>query len=169
MPEPKEHARHRNWLETILRYIPGFRGYLEKEYRRDSDRLVRQWLADRLQRCKRSLDRVARTLADAGQIDTLPLVDRLRGRLDRLIGRFRGAMRGYSGVFDLVRIREDVLDKVYEHDMALIELVDAAAVAVEQLSDDQATIVTAVEAVFVQLDDLEHKWDAREDILEGLE
>ena len=38
------------FVETILRYIPGFRGYLEKEYRRDADALQRQWLTDRLKR-----------------------------------------------------------------------------------------------------------------------
>lgn len=169
MPEPKQHARHRNWLETILRYIPGFRGYLEKEYRRDSDQLVRQWLADRFQRSKRAVDQVARTLADGGQIDALPMVDRLRGRLDRLIGRFRGAMRGYSGIFDLVRVREALLDQVYEHDVAMIEQVDAVAVAIEQLPADGASLPARIEAVFSQLDELEHKWDAREDILEGVQ
>ncbi len=169
MPEPKEHARHRNWLETILRYIPGFRGYLEKEYRRDSDQLVRQWLADRLQRSKRAVDQVARSLADAGRIDPLPLVDRLRGRLDRMIGRFRGAMRGYSGIFDLVRVREGLLDQVYEHDIALIEQVDAVGLAVEQLPADEGELPPAIQAIFSQLDELEHKWDAREDILEGVQ
>ena len=50
MPEPRQHAQSRGWIESILRRIPGFKGYLEKEYRRDSDALQRTWLADRLQR-----------------------------------------------------------------------------------------------------------------------
>jgi len=135
MPEPKEHTEHRNWLETILRYIPGFRGYLEKEYRRDSDELQREWLADRLQRSKRAIDDFTRPLADAGQIDALPQVDRLRGRLDKLIARIRGAMQGYSGFFDLVRVREDLLDRVYEHDLGLMRRVDALSQAIEGLPD----------------------------------
>jgi len=114
MPEPKEHTEKRNIVETILRYIPGFRGYLEKEYRRDSDHLQREWLADRLQRSKRAIDQFSRPLADAGKIDLLPEVDRLRGKLDTLIARIRGAMRGYSGFFDLVRVDEALLDRVYQ-------------------------------------------------------
>ena len=39
MPEPRAHMEHRGFRESILRHIPGFRGYLEKEYRRDSDAL----------------------------------------------------------------------------------------------------------------------------------
>ena len=169
MPEPKEHAESRNLVESILRYIPGFRGYLEKEYRRDSDELGREWLADRLQRSKRAIDELTRPLADQGQIDVLPQVDRLRGRLDKLIARIRGAMQGYSGFFDLVRVREDLLDRVYEHDLALMEQVDALGRAVEALPDEQDKIATRVTDLLQQVDDLDERWDTREDMLKGLE
>jgi len=169
MPEPKEHAEHRNWLETILRYIPGFRGYLEKEYRRDSDELQREWLADRLQRSKRAIDDLTRPLADAGQIDALPQVDRLRGRLDKLIARIRGAMQGYSGFFDLVRVREDLLDRVYEHDVGLMQRVDALGQAIEELPEAPDRIPKTVSDLLEQIDALEQQWDVREDMLKGLE
>ena len=169
MPEPKDHAEHRNWLETILRYIPGFRGYLEKEYRRDSDELQREWLADRLQRSKRAIDELARPLADAGQIDVLPHVDRLRARLDKLMARIRGAMQGYSGFFDLVRVREDLLDRVYEHDVGLMQRVDALGEAIEALPDAPDRVPAGVSDLLQQIDALEQQWDLREDMLKGLE
>jgi len=169
MPEPKEHAEHRNLLESILRYIPGFRGYLEKEYRRESDELEREWLADRLQRSKRAIDELTRPLADRGQIDALPQVDRLRGRLDKLIARIRGAMQGYSGFFDLVRVREDVLDRVYEHDVGLMQQVDALGRAIEQLPNAEGLIAARLTDLHDQIDALERQWDVREDMLKGLE
>jgi len=168
MPEPKEHAQNRNFIEAILRKIPGFRGYLEKEYRRKSDDLQRDWLADRLQRSKRAIDTVTRPLADAGQIDLLPQLDRLRTRIDKLIGRMRGAVQGYSGFFDLVRVDEDLLDRVYEHDVAMMEQVDALAEALEKLSDRQDQLATAVTELLGQIDQTEQLWDAREDMLRGL-
>jgi hypothetical protein len=169
MPEPRDHAEHRNLIETILRHIPGFRGYLEKEYRRESDDLQRDWLADRLQRSKRAIDALSRPLADAGQIDLLPQVDRVRGRLDKLIARIRGAVQGYSGFFDLVRVDEGLLDRVYEHDVALMEQVDALAVAVENLPDKKEKLAALLPDLLRQADELEHLWDQREDILKGLE
>ncbi|MBN2476743.1 MAG: hypothetical protein JXB62_19185 [Pirellulales bacterium] len=169
MPEPRDHTEDRNWIETILRYIPGFRGYLEKEYRRESDDLQRDWLADRLQRSKRAIDDLSRPLADAGQIDLLPQVDRLRGRLDKLIGRIRGAMQGYSGFFDLVRVREDLLDRVYEHDVALMRQVDTLAEAIEDLPNQQEQLVGALSELLRQTDDLDDAWDQREDMLKGLQ
>ena len=168
MSEPIKHTEKRNFVETILRYIPGFRGYLEKEYRRDADALQRQWLTDRLSRAKRSMDQFARPLADAGKIDLLPEVDRIRGKLDNLIARIDGAMRGYSGFFDLVRVKEDLLDRVYQHDLAMMQDVDALGDALEKLPacEDPAA---ALAELYPRLESLNEKWDERADMLAGLE
>ena len=169
MLEPSDHAKNRNFIETILWYIPGFKGYLEKEYRRESDELQRNWLADRLTRSKRAIGNLTRPLADAGQIDVLPQIDRMRGRLDKLIGRIQGAMQGYSGFFDLVRVREELLERVYEHDADLIDRVDALAEAVEQLPARPDDITAALPDLHEKIDALDRKWDLREDMLRGLE
>jgi len=168
MPEPTDHVEKRNLVESILQKIPGFRGYLEKEYRRKSDDLQRDWLADRLQRSKSGIDELTRPLADAGQIDLLPQIDRMRGKLDKLIGRIRGAVQGYSGFFDLVRIDEQVLDRVYEHDMALARVVDDLAACIENLPSETERIATAVAELIRQIDETEQHWNEREDILKGL-
>lgn len=169
MPEPADHAENRGKIETILREIPGFRGYLEKEYRRESDQLQRQWLADRLQRSNRSLDRGARSLTDAGQIDLLPALDRVRGRIDKLIGRIRGAMQGYSGFFDLVQVDEALLDRVYDFDLGLLEQIDAVAVAAEQLPEQPQRAGELLAPLADRIDEAQRQWDLREDILKGLE
>ncbi len=168
MPEPRDHADHRGAIETILRQIPGFRGYLEKEYRRESDELQRRWLADRLQRSKRAVDEVSRRLVESGQVDPLPQIDRLRGRLDRLIGRIRGAMQGYSGFFDLVQVDEPLLDQVYEHDMALMEQVEGLAKAVEELPGHVNEVASALPDLMRRVDEVEGLWNLREDMLKGL-
>jgi hypothetical protein len=168
MPEPREHTQNRNAIETVLRHIPGFRGYLEKEYRRESDALQREWLSDRLDRSKRGLDDFTRRLADAGQIDLLPECDRLRGRIDKLSSRIRGAMKGYSGIFDLVRIDETVLDRIYDFDAALVDQIDEFAAAVEELGASEDA-PAAVRQLLDQADKFESVWDDRADILKGLE
>jgi len=169
MPEPREHAANRNMLERILRQIPGFRGYLEKEYRRDSDALQREWLSDRLQRSKSGLDELARGLTEAGQLDELPAVERLRGRIDKLSARIRGAMRGYSGIFDLVRIDESVLDRVYEYDAALVDQVDEFGSMVEALATRPDDANTAIRDLLDRVEAFQRVWDDREDLLKGLD
>jgi hypothetical protein len=169
MPDPKQHAENRGAIEEFLRRIPGFKGYLEKQYRRESDALQRQWLADHLVHTKQSLDGVTRALVDAGQVDVLPQFDRARGRLDKLIGRIRGAVRGYSGWCDLVKIDEAVLDRVYKHDLKLAEQVESLADLVETWPKKPAEAVAGLAAALEQIDALDEEWDGRDVILKGLD
>ena len=169
MPDAKRHEQNRNWFETILHYIPGFRGYLQKENRRESDELQRNWLAGRLQSSKRGLNDYARELTDSGNLDALSHVERVRQRLDKLINRITSAMQGYSGVFDLVRVKEDVLDRVYAHDASLIQDVNALAEAIEQLPGETESPATLSAQLIKSIDELDEAWDQREDILNGME
>jgi hypothetical protein len=169
MPEPKQHANKRNWFESLLRKIPGFRGYLEKEYRRESDELQRKWLADQLQRSKRGLNDYSRALAEAAQVDQLPQIERLRSRLDRLIGRITSAMQGYSGVFDLVRVQEDDLDRLYQHDVGMMQEIESLADDIEKLPAGAQPVPEVVSAIVIKIEAAEQSWDRREDILKGLE
>jgi len=169
VPEPKQHAEDRNWVEDLAGYVPGFRGYLEKENRRDSDALQRAWLADRLQRSKRGMDDLARRLTDAGRLDQLAEIERFRLRLDTLLARIRGAMQGYGGFFDLVRIDTAVLDRIYDHDLGLMEEVAKLGDAIEGLTGTDAAGTIDLSSIFAQLDQLDDAWDHRDDILKGLD
>lgn len=169
MRQAKEHADRRNWMETIVRYIPGFRGYLEKEYRRESDELQRNWLVGRLQQSKKGLDEYMQNLTEAGNLDALPAIERVRLRLDKIQNRISSAMQGHSGVFDLVRIDETVLDRVYQHDANLIDEVETLADTVESLPGKSEPPATLAAEVLKQIDALDEAWDLREDILKGME
>ena len=48
----------------------------------------------------------------------------LRAKTDDLIARIRGAWEGYTGVFDLVKVDQALLDRVYDHDVGLMHAVE---------------------------------------------
>jgi hypothetical protein len=169
MPEPLQHSQNRGRIESILRHIPGFKGYLEKEYRRDSDALQRTWLADRLQRAKPALDSYGRTLITAKKLDLMSELDRFKSRLDRTVSRLRGAMPGYSGFFDLVQIDEHVLDRVYQQDVKTMDTVDTLAGAIEKLATTPADAESPLAALSDQLAQVDQAIDHRTDMLKGLE
>ncbi|MEX0794834.1 MAG: hypothetical protein WD045_16970 [Pirellulaceae bacterium] len=168
MIDPKQHADNRGMIESILRYIPGFSGYLEKEYRRESDALTRKWLADRLQRSKQALDEYGHTLVNLGQIDQLPVLERMRSRLDRTISRLRGQMPGYSGFFDYVQVDQGLLDDIYDHDLAMIKRVDGLAEKLEQLPSSGQAPLQVVPAIQAEVDQVLADIDRREDLLKGI-
>jgi len=168
VPDPQHHAEGRGWIESILRHIPGFKGYLEKSYRRESDRLQREWLADRLQRAKQGVNDYELALTNAGKIDELPRVEQMRSRLDRVISRLRGSVSGYSGFFDFVQVNEDDLDDAYALDHALISEVDALGERMEALPATTEPATQVVPPLLAQIDSIESKVDQREDLLRGI-
>ena len=168
MIDPKRHAENRGGIESFLRSIPGFRGYLEKDYRQESDHLLRQWMADRLQQSKRSLDAGMTALIEAGRIDQLTTWERVKNRLDALILRFRSAVRGYSGFFDFVRVNVDLLDQVYEHDRMLVQSVDKLAGAIEQTAGGADLSETTTRQWLEQVEDLDRAFSKRGEMLNGL-
>jgi hypothetical protein len=168
MSDPTRHARDRGAFESILRRIPGFKGYLDKEYRRDSDHLTRTWMADRLQASKRGLDDFMRAQVDRGSLDGMAECERLRTRLDGAISRIRSAARGYSGLFDFVQVKEELLEEVYEHDLSTVDEVDNLARALEQLPQSSEPPAAIVPDMLKQVDEIDRRLADRESLLKGL-
>lgn len=168
MIDPKSHADNRGIIESVLRYIPGFRGYLEKDYRQESDHLVRRWMADRLQQSKRALDVGMTALIDAGRLDQLTAWERVKNRLDGVILRFRSAVRGYSGFFDFVQVNVELLDQVYEHDLQLVQDVEKLATAIEQTAGSGDVPDSTTGEWLRQINEIDRCFSHRGEILNGL-
>ena len=168
MVDPTKHDDARCIVESILRKIPGFRGYLEQEYRRESDHLVRMWLADHLDACKAGVGRYQRNLLDARKIDYLDDCERVRTRLDTLASRVRGAVRGYSGVFDFVRVDEDLLDQVYDLDVSLVDEAEWLMKAVDEVLVPEKDPSAAIAEFLKRVEELDRRFDRRSELLQGL-
>lgn len=168
MVDPTKHEDARGIVESILRKIPGFRGYLEQEYRRESDHLARMWLADHLDACKKGVDRYQRNLLDARKIDYLDDCERIRTQLDTLASRVRGAVRGYSGVFDFVRVDEDLLDQVYDLDVSLVDESEWLLKAVDEVLVPEKDPAAAIAEFLKRVEQLHRQFDRRSELLQGL-
>ena len=141
MNEELERVRkHRNILERLGSKIPGFSGYLEREMRRDVDKLQRDWLADQVDRARFAINGKIREWSRQGRLENLDRASSVEKALDRMANRIRHADYGSSGFFDAVKIGQAELDRLYEFDLALTDTVEYLALQVEQLpetADDQ--------------------------------
>ena len=156
-----------NFLEKVMNAIPGFKGYRERELRRDADRLQREHLASRLEEGKKSLNQVAAAITRGGVLEAINDVETARKRLDRVANRIRYAERGYTGFFDAIKVDETVLAKVYSFDMGLIEDVDGvrgAAAAAVQAAEPRG----AVQDLIGRIDALDSRLTERENVLRGV-
>lgn len=156
-----------NALERLMNHIPGFKGYREKELRRDADRLLREHLAARLDECKHGLNELAAAATRGGSLDAINDIETARKRLDKLANRVRYAERGYGGLFDAVKVDEAKLEQVYQFDLALAGGVDLVrGKAAEGASSPDK--VGAVRGLIQEIDALDQKLGERESILSGI-
>ncbi|HEV2862773.1 MAG TPA: hypothetical protein VGX48_17285 [Pyrinomonadaceae bacterium] len=115
----------RNWLERLGDKIPGYAGYVAKERRRDIDKLHREHLAERLRLSKQPVNDALRELSSSGRLFEVGPLDRVLKKIDQVENRVRFASYGYAGFFDVQKIEEPQLDRIYSFDLALVEKVEA--------------------------------------------
>jgi hypothetical protein len=159
--------------ERITAFVPGFRGYKEKELRRESDRLIRNQLYLKLSSAKTDLRTISQKLADRRYMDVLTDVDRLLAKMDRVVEKVNHASYGYSGFFDAVKVKEENLDNMINFDNKLIESIAVLSDEVDAFKADLASGVapnlkTRILAVSEKLESLEDTFDSREKVILGV-
>ncbi len=114
--------QQRNALERLVQRIPGFRGYREREGRREADRVVRDWGVQRLETLISHLHDATKQ-APLEQMDTW---QELVNQVEKLRNELRHSDRGHAGFFDEVKWDDPaLLHALHERDAALVERIDA--------------------------------------------
>lgn len=117
-------------LEKIVGFIPGFKGYMEKESRREADKLLRDLIATRYGEQLSRLEMLQTQLISSGGLEYVDDMQDAVTRLQRFIDMVKTAARGYSGFFDAVKVKEAELAKLYAFDNALLDNAKQIAEAV---------------------------------------
>jgi len=170
MTEGFEQARaQRNWLERLMDKIPGFKGFQNRELRREVDKLQREHISHRLTEIKGDVREKVGRYTDAGRIGVLQPFDRLEKRLEGLSQAVRFSDYGATGLFDPVKIREEELERLGRFDLSVLDDLQDLTAAVESIpapgGEDPGP---AVERTLSRLGDLETKWAERKTLISNV-
>ena len=159
--------------ERIAAALPGFRGYKEKELRRESDKLIRNHLALKLSKGKDNVRSISQKIADKRYLDVLTDVDRLVAKMDRITEKVNHASYGYSGFFDIVKIKEENLDRMIAYDNQLLDSVNVLtdsidALKAQLLGGDYTNLKEKIQAVTDKFELLEDTFDKRQEVIVGV-
>ena len=159
--------------ERIVAAIPGFRGYKEKELRRESDKLIRNHLHRKLSESKDDLKTVFQKLTDRRYLDVLTDMDRLVAKADRVTEKVNHASYGYSGFFDVVKVTEANLDNMIEFDNKLVDEADGLAVDVDTFKaaiakGETEDVKEKVQNIADKMEDFEETFDKRTEVILGV-
>jgi hypothetical protein len=159
--------------ERVAAALPGFRGYKEKELRRESDKLVRNNLYLKLTKDKDDVRVISQKITDKRYMDVLVDMDRLTAKMDRITEKINHASYGYSGFFDIVKIKEENLDRMITFDNQLLDEVNALTAAIgdlktQLLSNNFANLKDKIQTVSDKFELLEDTFDNREQVIQGV-
>jgi len=111
-------------FKKLASFIPGFKGYIERQNRRDADKVLRDTVARRFEDQWRRASQLQSDMVSNGQIAFVDDMEKAAIKLRTFIDKISTAPRGYSGMFDAVKINEKELESIYQFDAAFFDLAE---------------------------------------------
>ena len=112
--------RSKNIFDKIGSLIPGYRGYVERDGRRNCDKLMRNNIAEEITKCESFINDRMKTEIKNKKLDSLQDLEECRQKLNTLSEKIKYAPYGESSFFGDSQIKEDELQKIYEQDYDIL-------------------------------------------------
>ncbi len=134
-------------FKKLVGFIPGFNGYVERQNRRDADKLLRDTVARRFEEQWKRASNLQVDMVSNGQITFVNDMEKVAIQLRTFIDKISTAPRGYSGMFDAVKINEKELEAIYQFDAAFFDLAEQIARALDNVESslgDESALPAAI-------------------------
>lgn len=120
-------------LTKLLGKIPGFKGYIERQNRRASDKILRETVAEHFEALWKRISDLQKDMISQGELTQVDKLETAALKLRQFIDRVKTASYGYSGFFDSVKINEKELARVYKYDLAMLVMEDEISRAIDNV------------------------------------
>ena len=157
----------KNWFERIAEHVPGYKGYKDKELRREADKTQRLFVAERLDTVAKKLDDIKLDLVNRAQLDKLGAIDLVSRKLRTLTDKIRYADYGYAGLFDTDKVDEPILDQLYQFDNNLLTGVQEIETLAGALNADGPTLTNDIALLQDKIEALGTQFAEREHLITG--
>lgn len=165
-------VRERGSVERLMERLPGFRGYMEMNARRQADRMIREQVVNALKAQLNRLVTVENVLLDGGGLKYMSQTRSIKTKFQTFIDRIATDTPGYTGFFDAVKIDAEDLGVVYAFDEALLDYAEQFAEKVEALQQ-AAQSGTGIDEAMRDLNALtieaNEAYSLRENVLNGIQ
>jgi hypothetical protein len=147
--------------------IPGFSGYIERENRRDADKLLRESIADQFELVWKKVGFLQKDLAGQQELEHIDDLESAATKIRTFIDKVRTASYGNSGFFHAIKINEEELTKLYEYDLALVDKADELSRAADNVEASVGTdgMDAAVRNLVTLARDLVTAFDRRGEVI----
>jgi hypothetical protein len=144
---------NRGSLEELVAKIPGFKGYQDKQARRNADRMLRDYIASQIDNRLGRFVRIEKLILDNAGMEYVTRTRDVKGKLQLYHDKIATAAPRYDGMWAQMKIGAEELDLIYAFDEAQIIYVDKIDVALDNM--EQAALKNeGLEVVIYEFDTL---------------
>ena len=122
-------------LQKLWEKIPGIKGYEKLEDRRDTDKIVRDNIAQRFSEQWERISAIEKDLAKGMGIMYLGDLESAALKVRQFTDRIKTASYGYAGLTDAVKVDDIALQQLYDYDLYLFDLADTLKSSVDRVED----------------------------------
>lgn len=165
--------KDRSFYEHIAMALPGYRGYRQKELRRDTDQLVRNKSYTTMSQGLKELKWCYRELINADKGLEGANINRLLSKVDKANEKIRHSKRGYSGVWQSIKTYTKELDELLDFDFSLINTCEKFLQNIENLKKEikiknYDTLGEITDKLEGSIDDFDGLFNRRDEVIIGL-
>ena len=116
--------RKKNIFDKIGSLIPGYRGYAEREGRRNCDKILREGIVAKLTEAEKILYEIMSEALKQKDKELMKTIEETRKEVNTFTSRVKFAPHGATAFFTDGQIREDELFNIYQIDLDLAESIE---------------------------------------------
>ena len=128
-----------DFIKKILGKLPGFRGYVEREDRRNADKLLRESISEKFETLWHRISSLQKKAISNGEIEKIDALESSAIKIRQFIDRTRTASYGYSGFFDVIKVNTEELNAIYQYDLHMLEMEDEISRAIDNIESSFGT------------------------------
>jgi hypothetical protein len=110
-----------NIFDKLGSIIPGYKGYAERNNRRQSEKLLREKLSQAIYSCEKVMSNKIAESIKIKNYNPINELEECRKKLNTLGNKIHFAPYGESAFFSNEQLKEDELLIIYQKDLALLE------------------------------------------------
>lgn len=143
-------SSQKSGLQKLWEKIPGIKGYEKLEDRRDTDKIVRDNIAQRFSEQWERISAIEKDLSKGMGIIYLSDLESAALKIRQFADRIKTAAYGYAGLSDAVKVDDIALQQLYDYDLYLFDLADSVKTSIDKVEDS----VGANEGIEASIKDL---------------
>jgi hypothetical protein len=160
---------NRGFIDRLTEKLPGYRGYIDRDARQETDRVHREFVSKTIFEQKDKVtDAINDFMEEGGDLMILPKFEKITNRIDTVAQKIRSAAYGSAKLFGASAASEEELRRLHEFDMGLVDAADEIAREIDGLGsvlEDKAKLKAKIKVILKTLDRVQDHFGQREKII----